>query len=238
MAEDLTYTEPFAPRLEEIMPEIGIDVVDEIRFPVDTSDFSPHYSQAQNSGADAIVPIQSVVGPTPIVQWWDQQIELPLFGVLGQARDDGFYNEVDGKVLSGTANLQGAAADITENTMDFVSAFEESFGHGPVGVAYTSYDGLMSLFAAVENVGSVDDTDELIAEMESITYTGVSGVMDYQGQDDEYPHDPFYGIEDGLSHTYVQWQEDGSEGSKAILFPEAWADSDGEQELILPPWME
>lgn len=238
LAEDLTWTKPVAPKLSEVMPEIGIEVVEEIRHAYDTSDYSPIYSRIQQMDVDAIINVQSGAGATPVVQWWDQQVPLPMYGVTGQGRSDDFYNQTGGKCLTTTTNLQGVDAEITDKTPSFVSSFEESFGHVPVGVAYTSFDGLMSLFSAIESSGS-DDTDELISKMESQTYNGVSGTIDYQGPDADLPHDPTYGIDDGIAHTYVQWQEDDSgNGYKPILFPEAWADSDGAQKLMLPPWLQ
>lgn len=62
--------------------------------------------------------------------------------------------------------------------------------------------------------------------------------MNFQEQSGDYHHDPMHDIEDGLRHTNVQWSEDEGDGTRSIVAPEAWAVSDGDQNLLNPPRMQ
>lgn len=237
MTDDLTYNKSWKSELQRLLPEIDMELVREIRFAPDTSDFSPLFSQAENSDADFIIPgIAAGNAAAFVTQWAEQRVQLPLYGVIGQARSDDFVKQTDSKCLSVLTNRQGVNAPITENTQRWYESFVAEYDSSPTGLAFTTWDGIMALFQAIEDAGTTDD-DEVVNSMESLSYTGVGGVLDYQGPDDRFPHDPVYGI-DMYAQSFVQWQEN-EDGSlyQAILSPSKWAGADGDQSLLEPAWL-
>ena len=81
MSEDAAWTKPLDAGYEECLPKIGLKVLDHIRFSPDTTDFTPIFNKIEGAKPDVIITGISHVGVQPTVQWKNQQVPIPMFGI-------------------------------------------------------------------------------------------------------------------------------------------------------------
>ncbi len=109
MSEDAAWTTPLDNEYEKCLPKIGLKVVDHIRFSPDTTDFTPIFNKIEASKPDVIMTGISHVGVQPTVQWKNQQVPIPMFGVASQATNATFWNDTNG-ATAGRAVLRRVRA--------------------------------------------------------------------------------------------------------------------------------
>src|ERR1700754_1242178 len=90
MSEDAAWTKPLDIGYEACLPKIGLKVLDHIRFSPDTTDFTPIFNKIEGSKPDVIITGISHVGVQPTVQWKNQQVPIPMFGISSQAAKETF----------------------------------------------------------------------------------------------------------------------------------------------------
>ncbi len=71
-------------------------MLDEIRFSPDTTDFTPIFNKIEGEKPDVIITGISHVGTQPTVQWKEQQVPIPMFGVSSQATNSTFWKDTNG----------------------------------------------------------------------------------------------------------------------------------------------
>jgi ABC-type branched-subunit amino acid transport system substrate-binding protein len=238
VAEDLEWNKNAAAQVEQATSD---DIsVDSVRFAFDTEDFSTILSDAEDTGADAIIGLIAVGnGSGFISQWASNEIPMAMDGFIPAATRSTFPDQVGEEAAHSVAgNLAGAEAPITDRTLPFVEAYREKTGGAfPPTFAWFVADSLRIWSTAAESAGTLDQ-DTLISELESGSYTGAIGQVDFQGVDEEFPHGPRMDPTDGVWYTQRQWQyNDQDELEQVILGPEDWADHDGEQSYVLPEWV-
>ena len=91
MSEDAAWTKPLDAGYEECLPKAGLKVLDHIRFSPDTTDFTPIFNNLEGKKPDVIVTGISHVGVQPTVQWKNQQVPIPMFGISAQALSPTFW---------------------------------------------------------------------------------------------------------------------------------------------------
>src|SRR6185437_1672237 len=96
MSEDAAWTTPLDEEYLKCLPKIGLQVVDHIRFSPDTTDFTPIYNRIEGKKADVIITGISHVGVQPTVQWKQQQVPIPMFGISSQATTSTFWKDTNG----------------------------------------------------------------------------------------------------------------------------------------------
>src|SRR6202040_3246463 len=74
----------------------GMKVLDHIRFSPDTTDFTPIFNQIEARKPDVIVTGISHVGVQPTVQWKNQQVPIPIFGISAQSLSPTFWGDTNG----------------------------------------------------------------------------------------------------------------------------------------------
>ena len=214
MSEDAAWTKPLDAGYEECLPKAGLKVVDHIRFSPDTTDFTPIFNNLEAKKPDVIVTGVSHVGVQPTVQWKNQQVPIPMFGISAQALSPTFWGDTNG-AAEGIPSLAVATSTtaVTPKTKTFAAAFKAKFGTDPAYTGYTSYDDVYIIAEAIKRAGSTDP-DKMVTELEKTDYVGTIGRVQFYGRDDQFTHGLKYGA-DNVSGMVFQWQD----GKQVTLWP-------------------
>jgi branched-chain amino acid transport system substrate-binding protein len=214
MSEDAAWTTPLDAGYEECLPKVGLKVLDHIRFSPDTTDFTPIFNKLEAQKPDVIVTGISHVGVQPTVQWKNQQVPIPMFGISAQALSPTFWGDTNG-AAQGIPSLAVATSTtaVTPKTRPFAAAFKARFGSDPAYTGYTAYDDVYIIADAIKRAGSTDP-DKMVAELEKTDYVGTIGRLQFYGRDDQFTHGLKYGT-DNVSGMVFQWQD----GKQVTLWP-------------------
>lgn len=218
MSEDAAWTKPLDVGYEACFPKVGMKVVDHVRFSPDTTDFTPIFNNIEGKKPDAIVTGISHVGVQPTVQWKNQQVPVPMFGISAQALSPSFWNDTN-SAAEGIPSLAVATPDVavTSKTKPFAAAFKKKFGTDPAYTGYTAYDEVYIIAEAITRAGGTDP-DKMVTEMEKTNFEGTIGNIQFYGKDDEFTH----GIKSGpgtVTGLVFQWQN----GKQVVVWPKAIA---------------
>jgi len=219
MSEDAAWTKPLDVGYEECLPKIGLKVLDHIRFSPDTTDFTPIFNKIEGSKPDVIITGISHVGVQPTVQWKNQQVPIPMFGISAQALSPTFWKDTNG-AAEGVPSLAVATPDVavTPKTKPFAAAFKAKFGTPPAYTGYTAYDEVYIIADAIQRAGSTDP-DKMVAELEKTDFEGTIGKIQFYGKNDEFTH----GIKSGpgsVTGLVFQWQDQ----KQVVVWPKAIAE--------------
>ena len=214
MSEDAAWTRPLDIGYEACLPKAGLTVVDHVRFSPDTTDFTPIFNNIESKKPDVLVTGISHVGVQPTVQWKNQQVPVPMFGISAQALSPTFWDDTNG-AADGIPSLAVATPDVavTSKTKPFAQAFKARFGAPPAYTGYTAYDEVYIIAEAIQRAGSTDP-DKMVAEMEKTKFEGTIGNIEFYGKDDEFTH----GIKSGPGYVtglVFQWQN----GRQVTVWP-------------------
>ncbi|HLY58196.1 MAG TPA: ABC transporter substrate-binding protein [Stellaceae bacterium] len=213
-SEDAAWTKPLDEALLTCLPHIGLKVLDHIRFSPDTTDFTPIFNKIEGLQPDVIITGISHVGVQPTVQWKNQQVPIPMFGLSVQATNSDFWQDTNGAadgVIYGA--IAGPEVAITPKTVPFVEAFQKRSGHVPSNAGFNAYDEVYYLADAIHRVGSTD-SDELVTALEATDYIGTIGRLQFLPKGDPHVH----GIRVGtgfVTGLMLQWQN----GKQVALWP-------------------
>jgi len=214
MSEDAAWTTPLDRGYEACLPKIGLKVLDHIRVSPDTTDFTPIYNRIEGLKPDVIITGISHVGVQPTVQWKNQQVPIPMFGISSQATNATFWKDTNGAtegVLYQAVSGPGVA--VTSRTLPFVDAFTKKYGQPPSYAGYTAYDEVYYICDAIKRAGS-DDADKLVEALEKTDYEGTIGQIRFQGRDSDHPHGLVTG-QGSITGLFLQWQG----GKQVNLWP-------------------
>src|SRR5437588_2949389 len=95
MSEDAAWTKPLDVGYEECLPKIGPKVLDHVLFSPDTTDFTPIFNKIEAAKPDVMITGISHVGVQPTVQWKNQQVPVPMFGISSQATNSTFGKDTN-----------------------------------------------------------------------------------------------------------------------------------------------
>ncbi|MCD0419195.1 ABC transporter substrate-binding protein [Rubrivivax sp. JA1024] len=214
MSEDAAWTKPLDVGYQECLPKIGLKVLDHIRFSPDTTDFTPIFNKIEGSKPDVIITGISHVGVQPTVQWKNQQVPIPMFGISSQATNETFgkdtNNASDGVLYQG---VSGPGVAVTSKSVPFAENFKKKYGNYPSYAGYTSYDEVYYIAEAVKRAGSTD-SDKLVEALEKTDYEGTIGRVQFYGKDDPFTHGLKYG-KGLLTGLMLQWQD----GKQVAVWP-------------------
>ena len=219
MSEDAAWTKPLDVGYEACLPKAGLKVVEHIRFSPDTTDFTPIFNKMEAAKPDVIVTGISHVGVQPTVQWKNQQVPIPMFGISAQALSPTFWGDTNG-AAEGVPSLAVATPDVavTPKTKPFAAAFKAKFGTPPAYTGYTAYDEVYIIAEAIQRAGSTDP-DKMVTELEKTDFDGTIGKIQFYGKNDEFTH----GIKSGpgaVTGLVFQWQG----GKQITVWPKAIAE--------------
>jgi len=214
VSEDAAWTTPLDAGYEQCLPQVGLKVLDHIRFSPDTTDFTPIFSKIEGQKPDVMITGISHVGTQPTVQWKSQQVPIPMFGISSQATNSTFWKDTNGAtegVLYQAVSGPGVA--VTAKTLPFVEAFVKKYGNNPSYAGYTSYDDVYMIADAVRRAGSTD-SDKLVEAMEKTDYVGTIGRVSFKPKGDPHVH----GLRTGpgyITGLMLQWQD----GKQVNIWP-------------------
>ena len=168
----------------EKAPEVGLEIVSTTTFTDDTTDFSVQVADAQNKGAELVfLPIYYTPASQILMTANSIGFKPVFFGVDGM---DGILSieGFDTTLAEGVMLLTPFSADAEdEKTQKFVATYKELYDEIPNQFAADAYDGVYALVAAAEKADvkegekAEDICDRIIAAMQEIEVTGVTGTM-------------------------------------------------------------
>ena len=164
--------------------ELGLDIVSKTTFTDDTTDFTVQVADAQNAGAELVFLPIYYTPASMILQTANANQYKPIFfgvdGMDGILSIEGF----DTSLAEGVMLLTPFSADAQdEKTVKFVETYQNLYGEIPNQFAADGYDAVYALVAAAEAAGvqegakAEDICDALIAAMQKIELTGLTGTM-------------------------------------------------------------
>jgi branched-chain amino acid transport system substrate-binding protein len=218
MSEDAAWTTPLDAEYLKCLPNIGLKVLDHIRLSPDTTDFTPIFNKIEGQKPDAILTGISHVGTQPTVQWKQQEVPIPMFGVSSQATNSTFWNDTNGATNGVLFQaVSGPDVAVTPKTLPFVKAFQQKFGNVPSYAGYTSYDEVYYIVDAIKRANSTDP-DKLVTALEATDWEGTIGRIQFQGKDTPNPHALKVGPST-ITGLLLQWQD----GKQVNLWPKKLA---------------
>ena len=221
VTEDAAWTKPLAAGYVDCLPKAGLQVLDNVRFSPDTTDFTPIFNKIEGQKPDVMITGISHVGTQPTTQWKSQQVPIPMLGVSSQATNSNFWKDTNGATEGVLFNaVSGPGVAVTPRTLPFVAAYEKKFGNGPSYAGYTSYDEVYMIAEAVKRAGSTD-ADKLVVAMEATDYVGTIGRVAFYPKGDPRVH----GLKTGTGYItglMLQWQD----GKQVNLWPKDLAKGD------------
>jgi branched-chain amino acid transport system substrate-binding protein len=205
MSEDAAWTTPLDAEYLKCLPRAGLKVVDHIRFSPDTTDFTPIFNKIEGEKPDVIITGISHVGVQPTVQWKQQEVPIPMFGVASQATNSSFSNDTNG-ATEGVLyfGVSGPDVAVTPKTLPFVAAFKQRFGNFPSYCGYTAYDEVYYIADAIRRARSTEP-DKLVAALEKTDFIGTVGRVKFQGRNSANPHALQVGA-GTITGLMLQWQ--------------------------------
>jgi branched-chain amino acid transport system substrate-binding protein len=206
MSEDAAWTKPLDAGYLQCLPDIGLKVLDEIRFSPDTTDFTPIFNKIEGEKPDVIISGISHVGVQPTVQWKSQQVPIPMFGISSQATNSTFWKDTNG-ATEGVLyqGVSGPGVAVSPKTLPFVDAFVKKNGNTPSYAGYTAYDDVYIIADAIKRAGSTD-SDKIVTAMEATDYVGTIGRVQFLPKGDPHVH----GLRTGpgfITGLFLQWQD-------------------------------
>jgi branched-chain amino acid transport system substrate-binding protein len=228
VSEDAAWTTPLDAGYEKCLTQIGLKVLDHIRFSPDTTDFTPIFNKIEGLKPDVMITGISHVGTQPTVQWKNQQVPIPMFGISSQATNSNFWKDTNG-ATEGVLyqGVSGTGVPTTPKTLPFVDAFQKKYGNFPSYCGYTAYDEVYYLTDAIKRAGS-DDSDKLVEALEKTDYEGTIGRVAFLPKGDPHVH----GLKTGagfITGLMLQWQD----GKQVNLWPTNLANG----KLKFPPFI-
>ncbi|MBC9878872.1 ABC transporter substrate-binding protein [Bradyrhizobium sp. INPA01-394B] len=214
MSEDAAWTKPLDVGYEECLPKVGLKVLDHIRFSPDTTDFTPIFNKIEGAKPDVIITGISHVGVQPTVQWKNQQVPIPMFGISSQATNETFGKDTnqaaEGVLYQG---VSGPGVAVTPKSVPFAENFKKKFGNYPSYAGYTAYDEVYYIADAVKRAGSTE-ADRLVDALEKTDWEGTIGRVQFYGKDDPFTHSIKYG-KGLITGLMLQWQD----GKQSAVWP-------------------
>lgn len=206
VSEDAAWTTPLDAGYQACLPKAGLKVLDHIRFSPDTTDFTPIFNKVESLKPDVMITGISHVGTQPTVQWKNQQVPIPMFGISSQASNSTFWKDTNGATEGVLFNaVSGPGVAVTPKTLPFVDAYQKKYGNIPAYSGYTSYDEVYMIADAVRRAGSTD-SDKLVGAMEKTDYIGTIGRVAFLPKGDPHVH----GLRTGAGYItglMLQWQD-------------------------------
>jgi len=215
MSEDADWTKPLNDGEMKCLPKAGLEVVDEVAFNPDTTDFTPIFNSIEAKHPDVILTGIAHVGVQPTVQWHAQQVPIPLGGISAQATNPTFWKDTNGAtngVITQTGTVPGLA--LTSHTNQVAQEFQQKYNHFPAFTGFTAYDSVQMLAQAMTRAKSTDP-DKIVAEMEKTDVDGTLGHLAFYGRNDPYTHALKYG-KGFTTGIFMQWQD----GKQVCVWPE------------------
>ncbi len=157
----------------------GGQVIEEIKVPLASPDFSPVLQRAADAKPDAIfVFVPAGQGGTFAKQYAERGLEkagIKLIGP-GDVTDDDLLNNMGDAVVGAVTAHHYSAAHPSALNKDFIAAYKKLMnGQRPGFMAVGGYDGIHLIYEALKKTGGKTDGDALIAAMKGMKWESPRG---------------------------------------------------------------
>src|SRR6202171_1098124 len=157
----------------------GGQVIEELKVPLASPDFSPVLQRAADAKPDALfVFVPAGQGGTFAKQYSERGLDkagIKLIGP-GDVTDDDLLNNMGDSVLGAVTALFYSAAHPSAMNKDFVAAYKKLMnGQRPGFMAVGGYDGIHLIYEALKKTGGKTDGDALIAAMKGMKWESPRG---------------------------------------------------------------
>ena len=252
LAEDTAFGEAITGLVTEALaPVAGIEVKDVITYDINTVDFAPIFSKAQNSGADFIYQVSSVNSQVMSSQYVKLQVPMAMTGVNVSALGLEYWGDTGGagggiSTLSPVPSVGFALDPVSQAFVDTYQAKYDSRPVVPHFNGFNAYHGLKQAMAAAEAAGGFEAaawSQEMLKQDLRLEKDGKLWLRyGFWGYDEveevtqrTYPHNARFDLtapyDDAQpSMVVIQWKEDGKPG---VVYPPEYATTD----FTLPSWV-
>jgi len=230
LVEDYIWTESLWDVYQE---ELGDDVTFWEQYPPETDNFTEIYDEIATTDADAVLEAVAHTGATSLVDWNRSQQPFGFGGVHMPMQSPSYYEQVDGNCEYAVGYTNVTPTSNRDRAKSFINEYQSRHnGTSPIYTGYNSYDAVHVFAQAAKDAGTLD-SDELVTTLEGISVAGTTGTIEFNGPDEEFPHDVKYG-EEYVHPVYFQWREgeDGT-GVQEVI----WPDDQATGNYVEPDWL-
>jgi branched-chain amino acid transport system substrate-binding protein len=235
--EKAAWTEAIVGMIKEEFPKMGIEIKDDIVFPVGETNFSPYYRQAVRHNPDMIFALVAEAGISPVLQYVRFKPGIPLGGIITPAQVPEFLEDMGGdagNIFTMTPICHNAKID--SETKRFIDLWTKKFKTRPTKPDYagigTSW--AVEIYAEAAKRAGTLEFNRMVTELEKTDLKRMWRIQ-FFGRDEKdpvfgmnWPHDLRYSIDHAYS-MLVQWQ---GKDMYAI-----WPDKFAVKSYVNPPWM-
>jgi branched-chain amino acid transport system substrate-binding protein len=156
--------------LNASLPRHGFEVVYSNLFPPATTDFASYFAAIEATGAQIVVPYVSSVNSAPFVkEWYERQSPNVLWGIIGGAVDENFWNLTEGRC--DTVSFAGSPAisgyPLTTKTVPTREAYIQRWGEVPINSAVGTYDTVRFILPDALKRAGTTETATIIKALET-----------------------------------------------------------------------
>jgi branched-chain amino acid transport system substrate-binding protein len=165
------WTDAVIAELTPLLEERGVEIVGDSKVPKGYTDYDVLLTEAQEKGADLIMPILAIAGTGDVLtkQWKELEIPILLAGHDLKAIDAEFYETTNGAAEGEVFIADGGVlvtAPPTEKAAEFLEAYKSKYGHYPEShQAYGAYDALYIYKMAVEAAAEAGEENPFDADV-------------------------------------------------------------------------
>jgi branched-chain amino acid transport system substrate-binding protein len=156
----------------------GGQVIQSIRYPLQSPDFAPFLQRAKDARPNAIfVFVLSGQGGTFLRQFVERGMDkagIKLIGP-GDVTDDDLMPAMSDAALGTVTSHFYSAAHPSEMNKAYVDAFKKASGKRPNFMSVGGYDGMHLIYEALKRTGGKTDGDALIAAMKGMNWESPRG---------------------------------------------------------------
>ena len=157
----------------------GGQVIEEIKVPLASPDFSPVLQRAADAKPDAIfVFVPAGQGGTFAKQYAERGLEkagIKLIGP-GDVTDDDLLNNMGDAVIGAVTAHHYSAAHPSAMNKDFIAAYKKLMnGQRPGFMAVSGYDGMHLIYEALKKTNGDTDGDKLMTAMKGLKWESPRG---------------------------------------------------------------
>jgi branched-chain amino acid transport system substrate-binding protein len=166
--EDLVWTYGVKDYLYEECPKIGVEVVGDVVFPIDTADFTPFYHKCETSGADVIFMLLAAVSSVPLAQYSKLQVSLPMLGINPDVGKYELWADTGGGCEGVAAQYGLYPGKQSPRIQAFLKKWWDKYGtrpRQPTHPGFGAYQAMWLIHDACERAGTIE-SDAVIKELE------------------------------------------------------------------------
>jgi len=170
--------------LLDVSNRMGYSPVAVESFNPDDKDFSSQLLKIKEKNADTLI-IWSLYEPAALIAKQVAQMGLQIQLMGGGGLTNSKYVELGGEATNGTIMCQTYHLSSQESHIaNFTKKFKEKYGRNPDPNAAQSYDAIMIVVAALEEVGVDDKSKIRDAIASTLNFNGVTGIISFDDTGD------------------------------------------------------